>query len=656
MTRINSNYSPKKKIEPKKQLSVRKNLDNISKYIFKLVWKEIQYYINLNILSYYNEKKDFENSLIYSLGYLQLMTSMIDIKTQKIIMGFNIRNSLSTQKKVFLNISKIPLLIRIIPVTSDIRFDVSTNQNKRRRSQIFLYNPWEQNKSTNNNYYWTTNSYQKINVQFYNPLDIEIEINKIHIIFDGSQPTVYPSSVVIPPKTSIVISTKIFPNEEGTTNIIGVKYQMTNTVGIQYVDDNGNGLFYNYENKYIDPTKNYTNLLGSKLQLISLSEIKIYPEIPKLKYQLLGNEFIDGKLNLFDNQIYNFQFKLTNFGIYDVDQIICYVYVYKANNYKITLEEITKEVNIPKNGGKYIFNYEYWHKSSYEKIELKIYYSSNEKNKISLVKDDVLLKQYLYFTSKIETFPTFNFKSIIIKPMVMSSDINEISLIDKKITYNYNSFYCSSKNYIGFLVDNIHDSRLTIKIYDEHSQQNIQNESLDRRKSKEVSAELDSDINPKDIVIKWKLIDFYNCEGKIVLHDIFPYYNVNMWKKFIFNLSYEEMEVKGSENGVKYYKCNFKIKNNQKIEYHGLKFQIYIYQCLSNNQEENYLFNNLLNDKLFIEGCVNLNIDKFEINEEFNYNINLYPLKKEEFNVSCILIDKDKKEAYFCPSVINLKI
>jgi hypothetical protein len=47
----------KKKIEAKRQLSVRRNLENISMYIFKLFWKEIQYYINLNIMAFYNEKK-----------------------------------------------------------------------------------------------------------------------------------------------------------------------------------------------------------------------------------------------------------------------------------------------------------------------------------------------------------------------------------------------------------------------------------------------------------------------------------------------------------------------------------------------------------------------------------------------------------------------
>ena len=568
----------KKKIDSKKQISVKRNLENISMYIFKLFWKEIQFYVNLNIIAFYNENKDFENSLIYSLGYLQSMASVIKPESQKLMMNFNVRNSLSTQKKVFLNISKLPLLMRIIPVISNIRFDVSTNLNKKKKNEIFLYNPWEQNKFTNNNFYWTTNSYQQIKLQLYNPLDIELEINKIHILFKGTQPTVYPSSIVIPPTTSLFITTKIHPNKEGITTIIGVKYEMINTVGIQYIDDNGNGLFYNYENKYIDPAKHYMNLMVDKLQLISLSNIKIYPEIPKLNYKLLGNEFINGKIALFDNQLYTFKFKLINIGIYDVDQLICYVYAYKANNYKVTLEEISQEVNIKRNGGEYILNYIYWHKSIYEKIELKIYYSSKEKTEKSLSEDDVLLKQYLYYTNTIDTFHTFNFSSLIIKPMIMSSDINEIALIDKKITYNYTAFFCSNKNYIGFLVENIHESKLDLVVHDESYKEIIQREVIDGQRAKEISTVIRADSSLRDIILTWKLTDLYKCEGKIVLSDIIPYYNVNMWKKFSFFLNFEE--IKEDNCDIKPYKCFFNLYNNQKWYHNELKFQIYIYNSL----------------------------------------------------------------------------
>ena len=339
-----------------------------------------------------------------------------------------------------------------------------------------------------------------------------------------------------------------------------------------------------------------------------------------------------------------------------MDKLTCYVYVYKSNNYKVTLDEINKEVKIQKKGGEFIFNYEYWHKSMYEKIEFKIYYSSKESTEKSLIKDDVLLKQYLYYTNSIETFHTFNFSAINIKPMIMSSDVQEIALIDKKITYNYTAYFCSNKNYIGFLIENIHESHLDIIIHDDSNNEDIQTAIIDGNKSKEISTEIRADSTLKDITIEWKLTDLYNCRGKIILSDIIPYYNVNMWRKFSFYLKYEKMEENTDENSFKYYKCYFNIKNNQKMSHSGLKFQIYVFQNLSNNQEDNFIYNNLLSDKLFIEGCLSLNINKLESNEVFNYEINLYPLLKEEFNVTCILLDKEKKEVYFCPSIINLNV
>ena len=642
----------KKKIEPKKILSIKRNLSNISKYIFKLCWKEIHHFLNMNIMAYFKEKRDFENCLIFSLGYLQSMSELINTTEQKSIMNFNIKNSLLSQTKIFLNISKLPLLMRIIPITSNIRFDVSTNPNKKKQTDIFLYNPWEENKLISNIYYWTTNSYQQIKIQLYNPLDIELEINKIRILFKGVQPTVYPSRVNIPPRTSTYIFSKIYCNVEGTTSIIGIKYEIINTVGIQYVDDNGNGLFYNYENIYVDPTKGFVTTIGAKQQLISLSNIKIYPEIPKLTFKLLDDEFMDRNLNLFDNQLYNFRFKFENIGSYDVNKLTCYIYVYKTNNYKITLDELNINTNIEKNGGTYILDYVYWHKNIYEKIEFKMYYSSKKKDEKSKLEDDILLRQYLFYSNKIQTFHTFNFSSLSIKPMVMSSDIKELALTDKKITLNYTVFFCSNKNYIGFLVENIHESRLQIDIYDE-SKEYIQREIIDGMKAKEISTEIRSDTSFKNILLKWNLIDLYNCEGKILLSDIVPYYDINMWKKFSFFINCVEDKI---DNCLNCYKCFFRIKNNQKITHENLKLQIYIYQILSHNETQPYIYNNNLENKLFTEGCLSINIEKFEPDEEFNYYIKLFPLEKEEFNISCFLFNKEKKEAYFCPVTVNLKV
>jgi hypothetical protein len=56
---------------------------------------------------------------------------------------------------------------------------------------VFLYNPWE--KEDTINYYWTNKSFQKILITFYNPLLVDIRVNKIVIIFEGAKPFCLPS-------------------------------------------------------------------------------------------------------------------------------------------------------------------------------------------------------------------------------------------------------------------------------------------------------------------------------------------------------------------------------------------------------------------------------------------------------------------------------
>lgn len=118
------------------------------------------------------------------------------------------------QEKIFLNLVKLPHLIRIVPISSDIKFDSKKNPNYKPKKndlehafarngvgspnditehKIFLYNPWE--KSDGINYYWTCNSYQKIYVEFYNPLSVEIKVGKIIVLFEGKKPFTFPSKI-----------------------------------------------------------------------------------------------------------------------------------------------------------------------------------------------------------------------------------------------------------------------------------------------------------------------------------------------------------------------------------------------------------------------------------------------------------------------------
>lgn len=145
---------------------------------------------------------------------MQTLSDFLPASDQQAIMDSITKSSSFLQEKIFLNLSKLPHLLRIVPITSDIKFDSKKNPNYKPKetadgrtllaktpnsvseediaeNKIFLYNPWE--KSDGINYYWTCNSYQKIYVEFYNPLSIEIKVSKIIVLFEGKKPFTFPS-------------------------------------------------------------------------------------------------------------------------------------------------------------------------------------------------------------------------------------------------------------------------------------------------------------------------------------------------------------------------------------------------------------------------------------------------------------------------------
>lgn len=202
---------------------------------------------------------------------MQILFENLSKEEQQKMADFVSENSNLLQERIFLNLIKLPILVRIIPICSEIKFDLKKNPNfireiseiesdeKNVGNKVFLYNPWEKMEGVN--YYWTVNSHQRIYVEFQNPLSIEIEVKKITIIFEGKKPFTFPGnfsfkivSTYIPPLSSSCVYCKIRPNEIGETNIIGVKYEIYNTIGVQFVDDNGNGIYFNYNNTYKDLT------------------------------------------------------------------------------------------------------------------------------------------------------------------------------------------------------------------------------------------------------------------------------------------------------------------------------------------------------------------------------------------------------------------
>ena len=81
--------------------------------------------------------------------------------------------------------------------------------------------------------------------------------------------------------------------------------------------------------------------MNNTKEAISLTNIKVYPEIPLLDIKILDNSFtiIGGVIELYEFQYYTFSFSLENTGAYDINELNCYIYAYKKDDYKIALDE-----------------------------------------------------------------------------------------------------------------------------------------------------------------------------------------------------------------------------------------------------------------------------------------------------------------------------
>ena len=661
----------KKRFDKNTSIIVKRNFF-LSKYSYKLIWNGIQKYIISLLISYYKTKNDLSKSIIFSLGYIQALYNNISIDEQRSILNFHLKTSSIFQSKLYLSMYKIPILIKIIPLSSDIKFDISQNPNKKKeennnndKQKIFLYNPWEINNSSN--YYWTKNSYQNIKIQLNNPLNVEIEINKIRILFNGTQPLNLPTNIIISPKDTVFIISKIKPTKEGITNIIGIEYEIVNTIGIQYCDNNGNGLFFHYENISTDSLA----LLSGKKELINLHNIKIYPEIPLLNYEILDKNDVLGKtIELFDSQFYNFSFKLENKGKYEIDEIKCFIYVYKLNNYKKSLDDILIKTLIkPKEN--YVFNYKYLHKEIYKKIEFKIYYNSTSKNENEKFINDLLLKPYLFYNIGIGNKNLAEFSNQKIIPFIENSDSLKISKLDKRVKSNYKIFFSSEKNYISFCLFNSNLSKLKIEIDDQNNNNNKENnenlndnnndkiniikeEIIEGNISKEISFIIDSNNNLDNLVLYWNFIDMDNVYGKRNFKQIFE--NIENKNKFYFEFNIETKLEKDSITETNYINCCYIIKNKSNQNFDNLKFIIYIYTIYENKDDINYVFNNNLDENIYIDGSLSIDIENLKSNEIFNYDIKIFPIENYILYSTCLIINSYNEEIYLSPINKNIEI
>ncbi len=698
--------SLKKKFDKTNKISIRNNLSIIKKYIFFYFWKALQKELNSKIINYYNDENNPNKSIKYSFGKIQTFLNNIDESiTFDNELNDHSKISNKTQEKVFLNLSKIPFLMRIIPIPSDTKLDISPNINKKKvDKQIFLFNPWENKNKID--YYWTENSYQKIKVELYNPFPFILNISKIRICYKGIKLLNYPINVKINANSTFMTVCNIKLKQSGILNILGIQYEIENSVAVQYCDNNGNGLFYQFENVLFDPMSAL-----KKSEKTYLHNIFIHPEIELLTYQILDNSFqiINGAVNLFEYQYYTFSFLLENVGIYDINELHCVIFCYKKNNYKLTLEEIIEKVEIKPNQ-KYIFNYKYWHRCFYVKIEFRLFYKSIKKSQKSEIEDDFIVKPYLFYSKNLQYKHLIDFEEIdkmikpniddiscsilckndkrikisfielmkddkkLIKPYIQyikdkkKVDIKNLEItikdieekmveIEKKLEcYKYT--YCSEKSKLILGIKNIQLSPIQIHFKERISGKILNKEICDVNESKNISCEIDSKIDFENIGLEWNLIKMDNVYGEILLSQIFDDIKFKEQLKLINTFKLNIDIIKQNDiSGNEYLKTTFSILNQTKEEKKNLRILIYIYQnYYDEKKKEIYFSNDNEIDKIIIEGDLSIIILKLESNKTFEYDIKIYPNSNDKLKVSFLVIDHINESIFLCPFSKDINI
>jgi hypothetical protein len=329
-----------------------------------ILWESLQKKIYKNLMKYYKSIKNYDKTILYCLELLQVSYNELTVEKQNNLINQIQKKSSKVKYINYYNAVKIPVLFKIIPQSSDIKFDCVVNHSINKNDDLFIFNPWNQNEDNKINYYWTVNSIQSIIFKIHNPLNITISLSQIQLIYtikhkknDNDNLFNYiPSTIVIQPHQKMEYIFKFKPLVEEVIDIIGIEYLFNGVKIKQYIKEDGNGLLYRYKNTL-------ENLYNSKIKdKISLNNIKIYPEIPQVKFIPLNNELIeDTPLQLFEFQKYVFNFDIFNLSDKPIKQINAAIYAYKKDDYKITLkEEILQSDNVylmPNEGKKYSYDF-----------------------------------------------------------------------------------------------------------------------------------------------------------------------------------------------------------------------------------------------------------------------------------------------------------
>ena len=649
----------KKKIKKGSILYIKKFIDIIQNFEYKLKWYNIQECLYRNIINYYKLNQDKMFELIFYISYLiALESDMIEKKQNEI---YNEIMKKSINKKLNLSLYKIPLLIKLIPKCSNIKFDINPNEKIQKKKQLFLYNPWK--KASSINYFWTKNSYQYVIIELHNVLKIPIVLNNIIILFErkkinnekekennkniiineGQLPKCFPTSITIPPDTITSVSSKILMKDELVFDIVGIKYDVFNITTEQYISPDGNGLYFSCENILKDDY--YSTIISGKKKLyVNLNSIQIYQEIPRLEIINMDTMFNNSILYLYEYQEYLFNFKFRNNGIYDINEINYFVYVYKKEDYKVCIKEGTIKQEIKLNEI-YNFEYKYFHLSTYYKIEFRFYLNSDKyitENESS----EEILNPYIFYFKKLSTDNLLNFANAKIIPQIDNNSIEDLCKIDQRLPNDYKYIYSFNKKIFSFNASNNRKNKIILEIKDNNNNL-IKKESINDEYSKEIEFDINSGSILNNIKIEWQCDTGLNnnLKGAMNIGDIFPNLKNNLLDENYFEFFLDINKINNEECGddINIFEINYRVKNNSDKIFNKLKLMCYIYQNVTDGDI-------MLNDDLFYEGSLISFIDNLKQNETLNNKIVLYLDKKyDNYCTTFLLINPDNKTVYMSP-------
>ena len=638
----------KKKIETGNDIYITSHLDEIKKFLLFNSWDKIQQKFYIILINYMIEIEEITMILIYYFSYLQSLNNFLPKSIQQEIYDEIIKDSIYFQKKLKLSLLKMPILLKITPISSKIKFDEEKNKNLfKKENQLFLYNPWEK-KNLINLFFWTKNSYQYIIIKFKNILKIELTLTRIYIIFETKEgkkkPISYPSTIKIFPESSIEIISKIKLIEEGLINIIGVTYDFGNVSTDQFVDFNGRGFFSTYNN-YV----NDSFFSDRKKQLISLRNIRIYNEIPLLEI-LINNDsivnFLDNSIIIYDFQDYMFNFSLKNVGKYPIDDIKCFVFAYKKDDNKITLKEfILKNDNnsLINVGETYNFNFLYSHLNIFHKIEFRIYYNSILYEKEN-EKEEIILKPYIFDYKMLNTQPIFLFQKLNIFPKIDSNNIEYLIQKDSRIKPGFKLIYGTEIKYCSFVLVNENQNKIKVKVNNTFRNESLE-EIIDNNYSIQISILINNSNEFFNLMIYWNFLINEKINGKFFLKDAFQNYD-----KLISNEKIIEMSISVNNtlnSNIEYSEITYSCINKTESEKYNLKIYIYIYEI----DDKDFIINEFIpNDELFYEGTLICKKNILKINESFSNVVKLYKVVSKNIRTTFAIIDNENKIIYLSPN------